>query len=176
MQIDQEAIQAAIIERASSDILDQWDWRDEARAMVRARIDKAFAEGLDQIVTDTINAAVQAGFDHEYRRIDRFGRPEGPVTTIRRELNDLITNYWQQKVDKAGKPADSAYGTTTRAEYLMVQICGASFSDQVKQEAVNVAATMKDSLREQLRANTDRMLGELFRVRSVCDKEEGRRA
>lgn len=174
MQLDQAAIQEAVVARITDDILSDWDWKADVRSSVAKRIDAEFAEGLGEIVAEAVESATQAGFDHAYQRIDRFGKLDGKPTTIRKELDRLIQGYWTARVDSSGKPTESNYNSTTRAEWMMVQICGKGFSEQVKAETVSVAGRLKDSLRAELRKATDRMLGELFVVRSLGDQEEGR--
>ena len=173
MNLDQAAIQAAVIDRVADEIQSDWDWKSDARAMIAKKIDDAFINGVAAVVTETVRLAVDAGFDHEYSKGDVFGHHSGPKTTIRAELVKMIDGYWTQKVDRNGKPSDGGYGDKiTRAEWHMIQVCGDSFSKDMKQEVVNIAAGFKDGLRAQLRGSMDKMLNDLFKVKSTQDATE----
>ena len=173
MQIDQAAIQAAVIDRVAEEIQSDWDWKSDARKMIAEKIDAAFEGGVADIVNATVKQAVDAGFDHEFSKADIFGAASGPKTTIRRELVKLIDGYWSQKVDRNGNPDTRSYGDKiTRAEWHMMQVCGEGFSKDMKQEVVNIAAGFKDGLRVQLRGSMDKMLNDLFKVKSTQDAKE----
>ena len=172
MELNKTTIEEAIISRVCDQIMDEWSWRDQARDALAKRIDAAFKAGVDEVVSAEVSKAVNEGFDREYTKAkDNFGTP-GEKTTIRKELSKLVDGYWSQTVDRYGKAASGYEGKMTRAEWHMLQVCGESFSEKMKQEAVNVAAGLKDGLRTQLRAHTDAMLNDLFRVRSTQDKAE----
>lgn len=176
MELNKTTIEEAVIARVCDQIMDEWQWREQAREALAKRIDAAFKNGVDEVVDAAISKAVADGFDHEYRKaVDVFGKAAGETTTVRAELAKLVSGYWTQKVDKYGKPVSSdTYGDKiTRAEWHMTQVCAADFTAAMKQEAVNVTAALKDGLRKELRASTDKMLSELFRVKSVQDKAEG---
>lgn len=173
MQIDQAAIQAAIVDRVAEEIQSDWDWKSDARAMIAKKIDAAFIAGVGDVVNETVRRAVDAGFDHEYSKGDIFGHHTGPKTTIRAELVKLIDGYWTQKVDRYGKPTDSGYDDKhTRAEWHMIQVCGEGFSKDIKQDVVNITAGFKDGLRAELRGSMDKMLNDLFKVKSKQDASE----
>ena len=173
MQIDKDAIQTAIIEKVSEQILEEWDFRSEARAIVLRKVDAAFDACVQEQIAKSIKAVVDEGFDREYFRIDQFGKTVGQPTSIRAEMSVLVSDYWATKVGRDGKPKGDTYGDKfTRAEWLMMQVCGESFSKDLKQEAVNIAAGLKDGLRAQLRASMDAMLNDLFKVKSEQDAKE----
>ena len=173
MNLDQAAIQAAIVERVADEIQSDWDWKSDARAMIAKKIDAAFIDGVAAVVNETVKQAVESGFDHEYSKGDIFGKHTGPKTTIRAELVKLVHDYWTQKVDRHGKPTESGYADkTTRAEWHMIQVCGEGFSKDMKQEVVNITAGFKDGLRAQLRGSMDKMLNDLFKVKSTQDAAE----
>ncbi|MDQ4680748.1 hypothetical protein, partial [Stenotrophomonas maltophilia group sp. RNC7] len=66
--------------------------------------------------------------------------------------------------------ADSDYNAVTRAEYLMTQICAQDFSEGMKQSVLSVTGALKDGLRAQLAAHMDKMLDELFCIKSLQDQ------
>lgn len=173
LNINEEDLKKAIVDKAADQIL-QHD--DELSGMVRAevqrRVEKIFVERANAEIQATIDQAVKNGFDLEYCRVDNWGRPEGEKTTIRKQLDASIQGYWTTKVDaRNGKPDSSSYGDkTTRAEYLMTQICAESFSEEMKKHAQNITGSLKDGLRGQMAKVMDGMLDELFRIRSLQDQ------
>jgi cation transport regulator ChaB len=174
MELNQAAIEKAIVETAVNEVLGRWDPHKGIDAEIKKRIDKLFTERAEQQITAAINQAIEDGFDREYRRVDSWGQPQGQPTTIRKQLEDSISDYWNKKVDSNGKPTDSTYNGTTRAQYVMVKACGEDFHKLVQQNAINVTAELKDALRAQLRGFVDETLKNLFKVATLQDKAEGR--
>ena len=61
------------------------------KAAVDSRIDQHFKTFTgDAKISEAINAAILQGFEHEYCRVDGFGRRNGEPTTIRKELERVI--------------------------------------------------------------------------------------
>lgn len=174
MEINQDAIQRAIVNDVVDRIFGEGDVLADVDREVTKRIDAIFAETVETLIQEKIESVVKSGFDREYRKVDAFGRPESEPTTISKELDRMISTYWSQKVDRNGKPTDNTFSSVTRAEWMMVKICGEDFHQHLKQESVNVTAHLKDSLRDELRKWTDDTLHSLFRVKSQQDKAEGR--
>ena len=172
LNINEDEIKAAIVQKAADEILRQDDGLTEMiRKEVKSRMDKIFADSAEAQIESMINDAIKEGFNHEYQRVTQFGEPNGPKTTIRNELEKTVSGYWTAKVDaKTGKPSTSDYSSVTRAEYLMTQICAEDFSNTMKQNVQNVTGALKDGLRNQLAKNMDYMLDELFRIKSLQDQ------
>ena len=171
LNINEEDLKNAIVEKAADELLKH---NDDLSAMVnkevQRRIEKIFVDRADAQIAAAVDAAVQKGFDVEYQRVNNWGQPEGEKTTIRAQLDKLIGGYWTTKVDsRTGKPGDS-YNSTTRAEYLMTQICAENFSEEMKKHATNIAGHLKDGLRGQLASVMDNMLNDLFHVKSLQDQ------
>ena len=171
LNINEEDLKKAIVEKAADELLRQDDdLSNMVNAEVQRRIQKIFVERADAQIASAVDAAVQKGFDTEYQRVNNWGQPEGEKTTIRAQLDKLIGGYWTTKVDtRTGKPSDG-YNSTTRAEYLMTQICAENFSEEMKKHAVNIAGHLKDGLRNQMGAVMDKMLSDLFHVKSLQDQ------
>ncbi|MDH1673963.1 hypothetical protein [Comamonas aquatica] len=171
LNISEEDLKKAIVEKAADELLRQ---DDDLSGMVRAevsrRLQKIFVDRVDAQIAAAVDEAVNKGFDTEYQRVNQWGQPEGEKTTVRAQLDKLISGYWTTKVDaRNGKPSDG-YGSTTRAEYLMTQICAENFSEEMKKHALNIAGHLKDGLRGQMANVMDGMLNELFRVKSLQDQ------
>lgn len=171
LNINEDDLKKAIVEKAADELLKH---DDDLSGMVSAevtrRIQKIFVERVDAQIAAAVDDAVQKGFDVEYQRVNNWGQPEGEKTTIRAQLDKLIGGYWTTKVDaRNGKPSDG-YNATTRAEYLMTQICAENFSETMKSHATNIAGHLKDGLRGQMAKVMDGMLDDLFRVKSLQDQ------
>lgn len=172
LNINEEDLKNAIVEKAADELLKH---NDDLSAMVnkevQRRIEKIFVDRAEAQISAAVDAAVQKGFDVEYQRINNWGQPEGEKTTIRAQLDKLIGGYWTTKVDaRNGKPTTDSYQSTTRAEYLMTQICAENFSDEMKKNALNVAGHLKDGLRGQMAVVMDNILNDLFKVKSLQDQ------
>lgn len=172
LNINEEDLKAAIVAKATDEILAQdADLTDMIQKEVRARLDKIFLERAEAQIQAAIDAAVANAFEREYRRVTRFGEPEGQPTSIRKELERTVDAYWSAKVDpRTGKPTDNSYSAVTRAEYLMTQICAEDFTAGMKSSVLSVTGALKDGLRNQLAKQMDGMLGELFRIKSLQDQ------
>jgi len=171
LNINEEDLKAAIVDKAANEIL-RYD--DDLSSMVRAgvkeRLDKIFAERVNAQIHQQIDEAVLNLFNHEYQRVTAWGQPEGEPTTMRKELEKTVTNYWSAKVDARTGKADGGYNSVSRAEYLMTQICAEDFTAHVRGAAVNVTATLKDGMRNQMAKVMDQILSELFHVKSLQDQ------
>jgi hypothetical protein len=171
LNINEEDLKAAIVQKAADEILSMDDDLSSLIAKeVKVRLDKIFKDRAEAQIQQEIDAAIKAGFEREYQRINQWGEPSGEKTTIRAELEKLIGGYWNHRVDKYGKPTDSSYNTMTRAEHLMTEICAKDFSEAMRQSATNVTGALKDGLRAQIAKQMDELLNGLFHVKSLQDQ------
>lgn len=171
MQIDQEKIEKAIIADAVHGFTTDDDLYDRIKKGIDARIDKLFADRVEKHIGEAVEACVKSGFEREYQKADSFGRATGPTTSIAKELETLVQNYWTERVDRNGKKTDSSYSSTSRAEWMMVQICADDFSKEMKQHVVNVAAALKDNFRAVLNQHVAVLLSDVFKVQSQGDRD-----
>lgn len=172
LNINEDDLKAAIVQKATDEILSQDDdLSGLIQAEVKRRVDAIFVARAEKQLNDAVDAAVNNGFDLEYQRVNNWGQPEGEKTTIRKQLDKLVSGYWTERVDpRSGKPTDSSYTHTSRAEFLMTQICAENFSEEMKKHATNIAGHLKDGLRNQMAKVMDQMLNDLFRVKSLQDQ------
>ena len=172
MQIDQEKIEKAIVDEAVHKFATDDDLYSRIRDGINARIDKVFADKVSLVVTDAVERITNEGFERSYHKTDGFGRPIGQPTSISKELEALVSNYWTDRVDRSGKKVDNgAYNSVSRAEWLMAQICADDFSKEMKQHVVNVTAQLKDHFRAVLNSHVATMLSEVFHVQSQGDRD-----
>lgn len=170
MNFDEAEMKQLIAERAAEGFMRDDDIWEMVKSDIDMRIDRLFADRADAAIREIIDKAINDGFERTYQSVDAFGRKNGAPTTIRKELERLIGDYWSDRVDKSGNPTSSSYGSTSRAEYIMAQVCAKDFSDQMKLAAVSVTAGLKDGFRAQLAKHVDGLLDELFRVKSLQDQ------
>jgi len=170
MQIDQEKIEKAIVDEAVYKFATDDELYTRIRDGINARIDKVFAEKVSLVVTEAVERITNEGFERSYHKTDGFGRPVGQPTSISKELEALVSNYWTERVDRNGKKTDSSYSSMSRAEWMMAQICADDFSKEMKQHVVNVAGALKDHFRGVLNEHIASMLSDVFRVNTAGDK------
>ena len=93
------------------------------------------------------------------------------VDKLRAQIDKVITGYWSEQVNaKSGKP-DSGYGDkVSRAEFLVTQMCAKDFSQQMRNDAIQITGALKDGLRNQMAMVMDEMLSSLFHVKSLQDQ------
>ena len=172
MEIDKARIEDAIIDQVASEFVSENNLSTRIRDEVNKRIDRLFKDKADAQIGDAINEAIRNGFDREYCRVSAWGEKEGASTTIRKELEKAIGDYWNTKVDRNGKP-DTSYGDgkLSRAEWVMAQMVAADFKDTMKQHVVNLAAGLKDGLRQELHKTVNQLLTGMFHVKSLDDQK-----
>ena len=170
MQLDQEKIEKAIVDEAVHKFIGDDDLYTRIRDGINQRIDKVFADKVSLVVTESVERIVSEGFERKYRKTDGFGRPVGDETSISKELETLVGNYWTERVGRDGKKTDSSYSSMSRAEWMMAQICADDFSKEMKQHVVNVAGSLKDHFRGVLNEHIAIMLSDVFRVNTAGDK------
>lgn len=172
LNINEDDLKAAIVKQVADEILgSDGDITKLIQKEVKARLDSIFIDRAEAQIQSAIDAAVANSFEREYQRVTSWGEPEGPSTTIRKELEKTVSAYWSDRVDtRTGKPTNSTYGSVTRAEYLMTQVCAQDFTDGLKSSVLNVTGALKDGLRNQLAKQMDGMLDELFRIKSLQDQ------
>lgn len=175
LSFDLASIEAAVVDRAVDRFFDEhYDFGATLKGAVEKRINTLFAEKAEGAIAAAVDSALDDGFNREFVRVSPWGEKQGAPTTIRRELEALLTNFWQQKVDKQGKPVTDGYNSITRAEYQMTRIAGEDFIKNLEKHLIGSAAAFKDGLRNELRGRVDQMMGNLFHVQTAQDKAEGR--
>lgn len=170
MELNQERIEAAIIAEVADRMVGEEELYSRAKTAVIARLDNLWKEKTEAKIQEVVEAAISNGFDREYQRIDSFGRPIGEKTTIRAELEKQIAGYWNATVDKQGKPSTGYGDKLTRAEWVMSQMVAADFHGDMKQHITNLGGTLKDKLRGELHETVNRLMSDVFHVRSLDDQ------
>lgn len=178
MDIDIAKIEAAVVREVADNLIGSDALWERVKSDIKTRMDNLWADVVEARLKDEIQKAITEGFERSYCRVDVYGRPQGSPTTISAELQRLVAGYWNERVDRNGKPDSSTYGTTyTRAEWVMMQMVTEKFSADMKQHVVNLGGALKDGLRAELQTTVNRLLSEVFHVKSLGDmsvKENGR--
>lgn len=170
MELNQARIEDAIIREVSEKIIGDDDLWNRVKHAVDTRIDNHFKAVADAQIKTAIESAITQGFEREYQRVNAFGERQGAPTTIRAELEKLIGGYWNERVDRNGKPTDSTYNVVTRAEWMMTQLVAADFKGEMHQHVVNLGGALKDKLRSELHETVNKLLSEVFHVKSAGDQ------
>ena len=169
MELDLD-MQTLIANAVADQLYSNYDFMKKIETHIKAKIDKLFAEEVEDMISSAVDKIVTDGFNREYIRTNSFGEAIGEPTTIAKSLESMISSYWTALVDKSGKPTSNTYNAVTRAEYLMTKICADDFEKGMKPFVVNVTGALKDGLRKELASHMDKMLNELFRVKTSDDK------
>lgn len=173
MELNQTRIEDAIVREVADKIIGDEDLYARVKHAVDERINNLFKTTADSQIRSAVESAITQGFEHEYQRVDSFGRREGQPTTIRAELEKMISGYWNTKVGSNGEPG--GYGADrTRAEWLMTQLVAKDFHGDMKQHVVNLGGALKDKLRLELHETVNRLLTEVFHVRTPDDTAKNR--
>jgi len=172
MEIDKSRIEDAVINQVATEFVNEESLSARIRDEVNKRVDRLFKDKAEAHINDAVNKAIRNGFDREYCRVNTWGEREGTPTTIRKELEKLIGDYWNTKVDRNGKP-DTGYGDNklTRAEWVMAQMVADDFKGSMKQHVVNIAGALKDGLRQELHKTVNQLLTSAFHVKSLDDQK-----
>ena len=176
MELNQMRIEDAIVAEVADRMIGDDELRGRVKTAVNSRIDRLFSESADAQIRAAVETSIANGFEHEYCRVNSFGQREGQTTTIRAELEKLIAGYWNERVDRDGKPSSSSYDAKiTRAEWLMTKMVAADFHGEMKQHVVNIGGALKDKLRLELHRTVNDLLAGVFHVRSADDQAVNRR-
>ena len=170
LKIDQERIEQAIIVRAVDEILggdERIDSRvySEVEHQVKTALEKTLNAKVDQALNDALHTALEA----EIQPVNIFGEREGKPTTIRAALHERAKNFWNEKVDSKGEKSN--YGGRPRWEHILSIMTAKEFESAIKQDVINVAAAIKDSVRHTFYAEVDAKLNDFFKVKSLEDIE-----
>lgn len=172
LNINEQELKEAIAQKAADEILrSDDDLAYMVQKEVKSRLDAIFIDRAERQIQAAIDHAVQTAFDREYQRVTSWGEADGPKTSIRAQIDKVITGYWSEKVSAKTGKSDSLYGdTVTRAEFLVTQMCAKDFSEQMRKDAIQITGALKDGLRNQMANVMDEMLSSLFHVKSLQDQ------
>ncbi len=174
MELNQERIENGIIAEVAQKMIGDDDLYERVKRAIDVRIDKLWKETAEARIQSEVELAIAAGFEKSYRKVDSFGLADGEPTTIRAELEKLIAGYWNQRVGRDGKPTESTYSTSTRAEWMMTQLVAADFQGEMQNHVVSVGGALKDALRAELHETVNKLLSGVFKVRSLDDQGKKR--
>jgi hypothetical protein len=144
----------------------------EARLQVKAEalVMNHFEHNVKGILDNIINDLIKDGLDKEYTKRDFWGESKGEATTIKKELEGIISNFWETKVTNSGAATTNRHNAVTRAEYIMMKVCADDFVKNMEQTTADVVGNLKDGLRDQLYKHMDQSLDGLFRIKSLQDQ------
>lgn len=174
MQFDIEKIESAIVQEVADRIVGEDQISGLVRREIIRRVDEIWEKTVNAEIRQHIEAAIREGFDRPFTKVDSFGRAVGAPTTIGAELEKLISGYWNTRVDAKGEPCSNTYTpTTSRAEWVMMQMVAKDFVGSMQQHVTNIGGALKDNLRRELNGTVDRLLSSVFHVKSLGDQGKG---
>ena len=168
-KFDQEKLEKQIVEQAVDRIYgDDDSIYESVRRQVDAKVNDALSKGLDKAIEEAINQIMERALNTEIHPVNIWGEREGKPTTIRAALHERAKNFWNEKVDNKGKK--STCGGRPRYEHVLGDITAKEFDTQIKQNIVNIAGAIKDSVRSDFYKQVDEKLNEFFKVNSKDDQ------
>jgi len=99
MQIDQARLEKAVVQQVIDYFVDDEKTFEKIRNDISARIDKLFADHATELVKKMAEDAVLNGFEREYVKIDQWGQKAGEPTSIKKELERMVSAHWSERVD-----------------------------------------------------------------------------
>jgi hypothetical protein len=174
MELNIEKIEQAIIDQAVDSLISERGISDLVSTMVTRRIDEIFTSTCEAKIEEAIQLAIKSGFEREYVKVNSFGQESGHPTTLGKELDRMVSTYWETRVDAAGRPADGYSAKMTRAEFVMGKIMAEDFNASIKQMIVNAGGALKDALRVSLNGSVNEALSSVLRVNSLGDQGQKR--
>jgi hypothetical protein len=170
LKLDQERLEQAIVDRAVDELLGG-EGRIDVRIgdEIKRQVSEVLAKTLHTRIEAALNEVMSRALDTEMQPVSVWGEREGNPTTIRAALHERARNFWNEKVDSKGEK--STYGGRPRWEHVLSIMATKEFESAIKQDIVNVAAAIKDSVRETFYAEVDAKLNEYFKVKSAEDQK-----
>lgn len=159
-----EVTPEAVIEMAATKIVNEFANFDalykKVEIALEARIDKLFAERINDLVEDALNKQLDGAMRRTIQPVDIFGDPVGEPTTIQDTLAAKAKEFWTAKVDDDGKvPKRDGYyhknRRQTRAEYMLGKVVADEFAALVKANAVAISEAFKEAVRADLHKQID---------------------
>lgn len=173
LTLDHDKLFEAVVEKLVDNFMrSDEELYEEVEKRIGKKIDALFDAKVEPRIKEEVDKALVNAFHREYQKRTAWGEVEGEKTTISKELERLMSNFWAQRVDKDGKATN--YGGLTRAEFTMAKVLGDDFGKQTERYLIQAAAWLKDGMRDHLRGEVDKMLANLFHVQTAQDKAEGR--
>lgn len=137
---------------------------DSVDRIIRERVDAALGKDVSKKIDDVLTKEFDALLSREYVPVDMWGEPTGKATTIRDQLVAHARTFWDEKVDENGKKTTS-YGGRPRHEWLLGRIIGDEFTKALSLHYIDVAAAIKDAVRDDAHASIDKHIDTIFRVK-----------
>lgn len=161
-----------VLERASElflrDGAEDFDVQQLAENLISNQVRQSVSAKLNAIIERTLTAEMEKILSHEYLPVDMWGEPTGKATTIRDQLAARARKFWDENVDKNGKPA--GYGGQPRHQYVYAMIVGDEFKKAIAQDYTNVVGALKDALKASAEKELHEHLDNIIRVRTKADK------
>lgn len=140
---------------------------DSVAKLIKDRVDKAVSAAIPAKIDAVLSVELERYLSTTYTPVDMWGEATGKPTTLRGSLHEQAQRFWEQKVDKSGKP--SSYGGEPRYAWMFKEIVAEDFQKAVAQNVTNIVGALKDALRDNARAAIDKHIDTIIRVVSNGD-------
>lgn len=153
---------------------DESELIEMANKLVREKVEKALAQSVLASVDKFLADEMEKILSQTICPVDVWGDRTGAPTTLRATLHERAKAYWAENVDGEGKLVTNSWSSSgkPRAEWLMCKVAGKEFEGVVKQNIVNIIGALKDAVRDDMKANVDKYLNELIKVKSQGDQKQ----
>ena len=171
IDLNKEDLEKAVVERAVDELLaDEETLRERIRIKVEKLVTERVSAALDKTVESALSDALKSALSSEISPVNAWGEPTGESKTLREVLYLRSVDFWNEKVGADGKKS-SAYGAKPRHEHMLQEVMAKEFSKAIKQNMVDIAGALKDSIRESFYKKIDIELDGLFKVRSKVEQD-----
>lgn len=150
--------------RVADEALDDGSIHDRVRTLIDQQVSAAVAKNLNGKIDALLNAEMEKILREEIVPVNIWGEREGSPTTIRAQIADMARKFWDQRVDKEGKP--STYGGSPRHEHLLRQVLNEEFNAAVKQNVTNIIGAFKDAIKADAARITNEHIDKLIAVKT----------
>ena len=148
--IDKALVQEQVVSNITNQMMP--NIRHEIKMTVLANLDKAVDNMIAEIVEEVTSDVFQP--------TTSWGEPNGEPTTIKDMIAEKTLKWWEDKVDRQGKPTRYT-GAITRAEYFAEKTVGEYVRRQLDNDIKDLTArakeTINDAMAEAIKKNLKRM-------------------
>jgi len=137
--LDIEGLKTRIVADAVERIVDDMSYDVKQKALKQATVS----------ISSAINDMVAASLNAKYQPITNYGEPDGEETTLRDEFIKACSNWWEQRVDKDGDPANR-YSGMPRYKRVAQQVIGDVLSSRLRKDFDRLLAESKEQVKKGL--------------------------
>lgn len=123
---------------------------EDAEEMIEAQIALRLNDYMDEL------------FDKPRNITDRWGEVIKENVTIKSQLSEALDNFVDQRVDRNGKVANSAYDSKTRVQYIAEEYYNTYCKGTIEKIAKDTAETIKRLTEQQISAKIGKKMADII--------------